>query len=455
MLLGANSVLCLTAFGCLLYWLNSTAQAYQDATRNQDAARVMQVTFKKQVQEWKNTLLRGVEASALQQYANAFHEQEKSVAAQASQLRAALTDSAAQNVIDQFISAHRAMAEKYDAALRVFEESKGHNQHAADAMVQGQDRGPTDLIDRLVALMAQRNEQLQRSVRSRSLWAGAAIPVLIAVLAVMSMLALRRINRVLDRTVVEIRASAEQVAMAAAQVSSTTQALAAGASKQAASIEETSATMAEVSAATTQNAEAARECSRLMVRAQEIGKGGRAAAAELSETIESINSSSGEVSRVLGEIDSIAFQTNILALNAAVEAARAGEFGAGFAVVADEVRSLAQRCAEAAKTTTELINRDVAGAREGHERLERVNHSLGQSAQIRNDVQRVADTVTRCSADQASGAEQIAKAIAEMEHVTQSTAVNAEEGAAAAQQLVAQSEQMKATIAELGALVHG
>jgi methyl-accepting chemotaxis protein len=281
----------------------------------------------------------------------------------------------------------------------------------------------------------------------------APMAILIAAFAAGSLVLLRRICRVLGRTVAEIRSSAAQVAMAAAQVSSSTQALATGATKQAAALEETSATMSEMTAATNHNAEAARECSKLLAQAQEIGKGWRIASEELSQTINSINSSSGEMSRTLKVIDDIAFQTNLLALNAAVEAARAGQAGTGFAVVADEVRTLAQRCAEAARSSTDLIQRNIADAKESNVRLERLENSRSQSGNVRDTVKNLADTVAQHSAAQASGADQIAKAIAQMEEVTQSTAAHAEQGAAAAEELAAESSSMKSVIQQLAALV--
>jgi methyl-accepting chemotaxis protein len=188
------------------------------------------------------------------------------------------------------------------------------------------------------------------------------------------------------------------------------------------------------------SAAAAHDCSKLMVRAQEIGKGGRAAAQQLGETMDAINSSSQEISKILKVIDDISFQTNILALNAAVEAARAGESGAGFAVVADEVRSLARRCAEAAAATTELVTRSVAADQEGNLKLQAVNNSLGQSAQIRIDVQTVADRVSKCSDEQKQCIRQISQAVHQLGDVAQSTASGAEESVSAGGELLAQAQ---------------
>jgi len=176
-----------------------------------------------------------------------------------------------------------------------------------------------------------------------------------------------------------------------------------------------------------------------MVRAQEIGKGGIGAIGQLAETMKAIKTASDEISKTLSVIDGIAFQTNILALNAAVEAARAGESGAGFAVVADEVRALAQRSAQAARDTAELVSRNSSSVREAELRLDAVRGSLQQSAGIRGEVQQVANRLAEYSSRQALQIDQIAQARKEMEHVTQRAAANTEESASAVTELNAQS----------------
>ena len=97
----------------------------------------------------------------------------------------------------------------------------------------------------------------------------------------------------------------------------------------------------------------------------------------MKASMSAIQASSSEISKIIKTIDEIAFQTNILALNAAVEAARAGEAGLGFAVVADEVRNdLSQRCAAAARETSDRISDSTEKSTQGAQMSEKVATNL-------------------------------------------------------------------------------
>lgn len=87
----------------------------------------------------------------------------------------------------------------------------------------------------------------------------------------------------------------------------------------------------------------------------------------LMDSMQKISDMSMEIEKIIGEINSIAQQTNMLSLNASIEAARAGEKGKGFAVVATQVGELAARSAQAARETSELIMNSINAVESGRQ----------------------------------------------------------------------------------------
>jgi methyl-accepting chemotaxis protein len=117
--------------------------------RQAEAARVIQVSFKKQVQEWKDILLRGHTPDDLAKYTKQFHDEELSVRSGAEALAAGMQDAACRELLNQFVRAHETMGDKYQAAYEAYVAS-GFDFKVADKMVRGQDRAPTNLFDQVV-----------------------------------------------------------------------------------------------------------------------------------------------------------------------------------------------------------------------------------------------------------------------------------------------------------------
>jgi methyl-accepting chemotaxis protein len=127
----------------------------------------------------------------------------------------------------------------------------------------------------------------------------------------------------------------------------------------------------------------------------------------------------------------------------------------GFAVVADEVRNLAQRSAQAAKETASKIEGAISKTAQGVDISSKVAETLLEIVGKARDVDELVSQVAGATREQSQGITQINAAVSQMDKVTQSNAASAEEGAAAAEELNAQSETMKASVTDLLRLVGG
>jgi len=410
---------------------------------NERSALEMVAGFKKQVQEWKNVLLRGSDPASLKKYWGKFKKQESLLLDQGSGLEKGLENPEAKQLISHFLEAHKAMGIAYRKGLKAFE-SAGFNSKAGDKAVKGIDREPTRLLEQAAkAISADAESAIARA--SAGAHRGMIVSLCVILISALIgfglflwfsqrgiVLPLRTLMQDLDRVaegdfsrpiassnqneIGQIAASAEkvrshlgrmiqQIADASQQLNSTADQVADAtlSTQQAMGQQQTetgqvvvamgqmSSTIQEIARNAAGAAEAAGAADRKAHDGSKVVQQAVDSISDLaseigttSEVIHALEADSEAIGNVLDVIRGIAEQTNLLALNAAIEAARAGDQGRGFAVVADEVRALAQRTQESTQEIQQMIERLQAGSQQAVSAMDKGQEKVRLSVEQAN-----------------------------------------------------------------------
>ena len=236
-----------------------------------------------------------------------------------------------------------------------------------------------------------------------------------------------------------VRNGSDEIALASDDLSRRTE-------QQAASLEETAAALDEITATVRRTAAGAKDAAGLVADAR---KGAELSGQVVDRAVSAmgqIESSSSEISQIIGVIDEIAFQTNLLALNAGVEAARAGDAGKGFAVVASEVRALAQRSAEAAKEIKGLISTSSDQVKVGVDLVGQAGEALRRIVSQVADIDRLVVEIAASAQEQATGLHEVNAAVNQMDQVVQQNAAMVEESTAATHSLKGEAGELSSLV---------
>jgi methyl-accepting chemotaxis protein-1 (serine sensor receptor) len=450
----------------------------------------MQGHFKTQVQEWKNTLLRGMDGALLDKHWQAFEREEKQVERLAQQLRQRPLGEAVTAKLDRFIAAHHQMARGYREGFDKFK-ATGLEPSIGDAAVRGIDREPAKLLDELQKDIASDSASTAGRAfaegRKAGYW-GFGLMMGAALLGIGIALALcRAIVKPLEKAIAvardvatgdlthpiaaegndetaqllqalaamqaqlrhlvqQVHQSAQTVANASGEIALGSSDLANRTEQQAAAIQQTAASMDQLGAGSAASATSAAQASEVAREANGVASRGHEVVSEVVDTMQRISESSQRISEIIGVIDGIAFQTNILALNASVEAARAGEQGRGFAVVADEVRALAQRSGDSAREIRSLIVSSVERVERGSTLAQEAGATMALIVQSIEQVSTLVSQIRDVTQSQRDGVRQIGQAVTQIDHGTQQNAALVEQTSAAADSLRQQAGSLMETV---------
>lgn len=441
-------------------------------------ANNINLNFKRQVQEWKNVLLRGHKQKDRDKYWKKFNNYHQTIQKQVDEFLQLDIQAGLLSEMQQFQSIHTSLLLKYREGYNKFV-GNGYSHQIGDTAVRGIDRAPTNLVEKLTEKLNDTilENSAHHSKSANSSVTFGSIAIICAILA-STFLTLIFMNTKVVHPITLLIGHLREVSKGnfhdeltfyrSDEIGSMSKAIEVLRQKLLNICSEMTGAeqgLKQVCGSLTDSADAINDgvaeqnketdmvstsMQSMVEMAQQISENASNAAevtatAEISatqsiafmqETIDTITHSSGQIKdtaqviakldddaknigTVLDVIKGIAEQTNLLALNAAIEAARAGEQGRGFAVVADEVRTLAARTQQSTEEIQHIITNVQTGARNAVKAIEQGEENAQVSVQKVNDADINLKSITSAITTISDLNNQIAHSIQEQSTVAQ------------------------------------
>lgn len=250
----------------------------------------------------------------------------------------------------------------------------------------------------------------------------------------------------MSEVVGNVESAGREVSTSSSQMSMNSTALSQAASEEADTVSQLNDSLHNVHDQISSSAEKAVQARKLTEETVTSMNEGSEKMSKMLDAMREINSTSSKIANIIKTIQDISFQTNILSLNASIEAARAGAAGKGFAVVAGQVGSLANKTAQAAKSTTGLINTSLKAVEHGtviaNETAEMLGMIVGKAGESATVVEEIADA----SVKEAESIKQVLDGMNNISAAVNRISVSASECADSSQLLAAQSAMLHATV---------
>ena len=246
----------------------------------------------------------------------------------------------------------------------------------------------------------------------------------------------------------EIATVAENLSGSASEVEMVSSDLSRRVERQAATLEESAAALEELNNSGKNVSERILEANHLATQSTDVSRRSGEQLEEAITAIEQIEQASGEIDKIVGLIEDIAFQTNLLALNAGVEAARAGEAGQGFAVVATEVRNLAQRASDSVGEIRALTQGNIKQVSEGSRLVSTTGESIRAVLEQINNLGALVSDITTEVQNQTQGLSEINMGIRDLDTATQESAAVASNADTASVRMKNDAQRLSLTVSQ-------